>query len=918
MPEILLRTKLSVPPLRASLVSRPHLTERLDQGLQLGHKLTLISAPAGFGKTTLVCEWVNNLRPDMAEESQVANRIAWLSLDEDDNDQVRFLAYFITALMQVEGIETTFGDAALSMLSAPQPPPTKAILSSLINEVSDIPGRIVLVLDDYHSIESASVDDALTFLLENQPPQMHLIIATRNDPNLNISRLRGRDQLTELRAADLRFSASEAAEFLNQVMGLDLSANDISTLETRTEGWIAGLQLAAISIQGHKDSTSLIKSFTGSHRFVLDYLIEEVLSQQTESVQTFLLQTSILDQLTGSLCDALTDQDDSQRTLEMLESANLFVIPLDGQRRWYRYHHLFADLLLQHLKQIHPGQMQDLHQKASDWYEQNGFVDEAIEHALRGDDFKKAAQLIEEQVDAVSEHTKILRWLDELPVEVISSKPQLCIFRARHLFSNGQLEKAEQALQVAEHALDTKFIGQTGSKSIEQDQQSNAARNVIIGMTAVIRAFLAIYKGHIQETIDQSRKALNHLPEQNVTWRSAAALPFGDAIMFKGDIEASYDTRMETLEMSKKSGHPYLILVSNGRLAWTLRQQGKLKQVIELCEQQVQYANQCGISNMSVSGWIMTLWGEALAELNELAGAIQKANNGVELIGSGSGDLAVFGWGNLNLVRILFSKGDMVGVKEVIQRLENIIQDTHRLILNQIFAWKARIWLEENELEAASKWVEEFYLNSNEKLNLLSEIECIVLTRTLIYQGSLDEATKLLQQLLNTAEAGKHISRIIKILILQAMVFQAGDDTTQALVTLERALTLAKPEGFIRIFVDEGTVVARLLHDALSRGISPDYVRQLLGAFPLEESEQVASTKSKVDQSELIEPLSEREIEVLQLIAEGLTNPEISSRLCVSLNTVKTHTRNIYAKLGGHTRTQAVARGRALGIIRSV
>ncbi|HSQ84945.1 MAG TPA: LuxR C-terminal-related transcriptional regulator, partial [Desulfobacterales bacterium] len=394
--------------------------------------------------------------------------------------------------------------------------------------------------------------------------------------------------------------------------------------------------------------------------------------------------------------------------------------------------------------------------------------------------------------------------------------------------------------------------------------------------------------------------------------------PFGDANMFKGDIEASYDTRIETLEMSKKSGHPYLILVSNGRLAWTLRQQGKLKQVIELCEQQLQYANQFGISNMSVSGWIMTLWGEALAELNELAGAIQKANNGVELIGSGSGDLAAFGWGNLNLVRILFSNGDMVGAKEVIQRLENIIQDTHRLILNQILAWKARIWLEENELEAASKWVEEFYLKANEKLNLLSEIECIVLTRTLIDQGSLDEATKLLQQLLNAAEAGKHTSRIIKILILQAMVFQAGNNTTQALVSIERSLTLAKPEGFVRIFVDEGPAVARLLHEALSRGISPDYVCQLLGAFPLVESEEATSMKSKVDQSELIEPLSDREIEVLQLIAEGLTNPEISSRLCVSLNTVKTHTRNIYAKLGVHTRTQAVARGRALGIIRSV
>jgi len=920
MPEILLRTKLSVPPLRASLVPRPQLIEHLDQGLQLGHKLTLISAPAGFGKTTLVCEWMGNLRLDTAKESQINNRIAWLSLDEDDNDPVRFLAYFVTALKQVEEIETTFGDAALSMLRAPQPPPTKVILSSLINEVSDIPCKIVLVLDDYHSIESASVDDALTFLLENQPPQMHLIIATRDDPNLNISRLRVRDQLTELRAADLRFSASEAAEFLNQVMGLDLSSGDIAELETRTEGWIAGLQLAALSMQRRKDRTGFIKSFTGNNRLVLDFLLEEVLSQQPETIKDFLLHTSVLNRLNGSLCDALTNQDNGLATLEMLDHANLFIVPLDEERRWYRYHHLFADLLLQHLKKIHPGQVQDLHQKASDWYEQNGFVDEAIEHALRGDDFKKAAQLIEEHFDVASDDTKTFRWLCKLPVEIISSKPRLCIFHARHLFTNGQIKEAEQALLVAEHALDTRSNMQTGKKPIEQDQKSDFDREVIIGMTAVIRAFLAIYQGNIQETIDYSRQALNYLPEQDVTWRSLAAMSLGDANMFKDDIAAAYDVRMESLDMSKKSGNPYLILKSNGRLAWTLRQQGKLKQVIELCEQQLQYANQYGISQSLVAGWIMTIWGEALAELNDLAGAIQKAKKGVESIGSGSGNLALYGWGNLNLVRILFSKGDISAAKEVVQRMEKIVQefDMHRLASNQIIAWKARIWLEEDEFESASKWVEEFYLSASENLSFISEIECIVLTRTLIDQGSLDEATKLLQQLLNTAEAGKHTSRIIKILILQAMKFQAGDDTTQALVTLERALTLAKPEGFIRIFVDEGLPMARLLYEALSQGIAPDYIQQLLAAFPITELEQSASTKPTLVQSEMIEPLSDREIEVLQLIAEGLINPEISLRLCVSLNTVKTHTRNIYAKLGVHTRTQAVARGRALGIIRSV
>ena len=920
MPEILLRTKLSVPPLRASMIPRPHLIERLSHGLKLGHKLTLISAPAGFGKTTLVCEWVGNLRLDTAKESQINNRIAWLSLDEDDNDPTRFLAYFITALKQVEGIETTFGDAALSMLRASQPPPTNVILSSLINEVSDIPDRIVLVLDDYHSIESASVDDAHTFLLEHLPPQMHLVIATRDDPNLNIPRLRGRDQLTELRAADLRFTSAEAAEFLNHVMGLDLSANDISTLETRTEGWIAGLQLAAISIQGHKDSTSLIKSFTGSHRFVLDYLIEEVLSQQTESVQTFLLQTSILNRLSASLCDAITGQDNGQETLEVLERANLFVIPLDNERQWYRYHHLFADSLRQRLQSTQPEQLPDLHRRASAWYEQNGFIDEAIEHALHGKDFEQAAHLIEEQVDAISEHTRFLRWLDALPVKVILSKPHLCIFHARHLFTSGKMDEAEERLQAAEQTLDLCYDPATGNSLIELDPLSGSDRIKIQGRVAAIRAFLAVYRGDAQETIDYARQALDYLPKQDLTWRSVAALPLGDAYMFKGDIAAAYDTRLEALEMSEKSGHPFMILISNGRLAWTLRQQGKLKQVIHLCEQQMQYADECGISQTLVAGWLEAQWAEALAELDDLDRAVQKAKKGIRSIGSISENLAAFGWSNLYLVKILFSKGDMAGAKEVIQAMENIVRDydMHRSISLQISAWRARIGLEENELEAASKWVEELRTDASGKLPFLSEIECIVLARTLIAQENVGEATELLRQLLVTAKAGEHTSRTIKILILQALALQAGGDTDQAITALEKALTLAKPAGFIRIFVDEGPAMARLLYDALARGIAPDYVRRLLAAFPLGEPEQATATKSKVDQSELIEPLSDREIEVLQLIAEGLTNPEISLRLCVSLNTVKTHTRNIYAKLGVHTRTQAVARGRALGIIRSV
>jgi len=417
----LLQTKLYIPPVRPELVSRPRLIEQLNKGLH--RKLTLISAPAGFGKTTVVSDWIR--------QSEIP--VAWLSLDDGDNDPVQFLTYFIATLEQ---IDNTIGQTGQGMLQSPQPPPPEALITALINEIAAVPSQFVLVLDDYHLIEAQAIHDALTFLLEHLPPRMHLIIAAREDPPLSLARLRARGQLTELRATDLRFTSAEAAEFLIQVMDLNLSAEDIAALETRTEGWIAGLQLAAISMQGRADTASLVQSFTGSHRHVLDYLVEEVLEQQSESVQAFLLHTSILDRLTGTLCDAVTGQDNGRATLEILDRANLFIVPLDDERRWYRYHHLFGDLLRQRLRQTQSEQVPTLHNKASEWYEQKGFVDEAIDHALRGECFERAVHLIEAHVDTIwqrGEHAKLRRWLDRLPAEVSSSKPQLCIFRAYYL-----------------------------------------------------------------------------------------------------------------------------------------------------------------------------------------------------------------------------------------------------------------------------------------------------------------------------------------------------------------------------------------------------------------------------------------------------------------------------------------------------
>jgi LuxR family maltose regulon positive regulatory protein len=926
----LMTTKLYIPPRRPNLVPRPRLIERLNAGLHC--KLTLISAPAGFGKTTLLSEWAQAL--DGAGASRVAGaratcaaptgagRTGWLALDESDNDPARFLAYFITALSRVEGIESTIGEGALGMLQSPQPPPTEAVLTSLINEIAAVPDRIVLVLDDYHLIETRPIHEALTFLLEHLPaPErgLHLVIVTREDPHLPLARLRAQGQLTELRAADLRFTSSEAAEFLNQMMGLGLSAEDIAALERRTEGWIAGLQLAAISMQGHEDATNFIKSFTGSHRFVLDYLIEEVLGQQSESVQTFLLQTAVLNRMTGSLCDALTGKHNGQATLDVLEHSNLFIIPLDDERRWYRYHHLFSDLLRQRLRQTQPDWAPTLHIRASEWYEQNGFIDEAIEHALRAEDFERAAHLIEEHVDAIwgrGEHTKLRRWLAGLPVELVFSKPHLCILQAWDLFTSGQQDAAERSLQAAEEALDTGTDRATEASSMEQGQLPGSDSMKIQGRAAAIRAFMAMFRGDVQEISKYSRQALEYLPEEDLTWRSTATVALGDACSLLGESAAAYRVRLEALETSKAAGNIYMTLITSMKLAVSMRQQGRLERVIDMCQQQLQLANESGLSHTAVVGWLLAVWGEVLAELNDLDGAIHRAKQGTELTQRGR-DVGMIGWSYLCLMRVLFSRGDISGAEEIIQKMEDIDREYHvpPWITNQTAAWQVRIWLAHDKLDAASQWAGKRGLDADGELPFLREMEYVALARILIAQGRLDEATTLLQRLPEAAEAGGRTTRVIEILMLQALAFQSGGDTSRAMDTLERALTLAEPEGFIRIFVDEGPPMAHLLYEAVSRGIAPEYARRLLAAFPVTGPAQTDSSKTQAPESGLIEPLSERELEVLQLIAEGLTNPEIASRLFLSLHTIKVHTRNIYGKLNVHSRTQAIARSQEIGLL---
>ena len=519
MSDSLLLTKLYIPPIRRAIVPRPALIARLNEGLATSRKLTLISAPAGFGKTTLVSEWV----------ARCGRPVAWLSLDEADNDPTRFLVYIVTAM---QTITSKIGADVLAALQSARPPSAESLLTALLNEIAALPDKFILVLDDYHMLDSKSVDQALTFLVEHMPPQMVLIIATREDPQLPLSRLRARGQLIELRAADLRFTPTEAADFLNQVMGLNLSTDDIAALEARTEGWIAGLQLAALSVQGHHDAASFIQSFTGSHRFILDYLVEEVLQRQSERVSSFLLQTSILDQLCSPLCDAVTGQTDCKEMLKALERDNLFVIPLDDQRQWYRYHHLFADVLLEHLMGTQPEMVAILHSRASEWYEKNGLPHDAIRHALAGKDFERAAILVELAIPETRRNRRgttvtELGWLKALPDELVRFRPVLCVHYAYALFGGGEVDGVEPWLRDAERWLDS-MADTTGMVVVD-----NGTFKRLPGMIPMLRAARALARGDMPETAKNARRVLDLAPEDDHLMIGGAASQLGLACMDK-------------------------------------------------------------------------------------------------------------------------------------------------------------------------------------------------------------------------------------------------------------------------------------------------------------------------------------------------------------------------------------------------
>ena len=904
----LLETKLYVPRSRRGLVPRPRLSERLDRGI--ASKLMLVSAPAGFGKTTLLTEWLAAGPAAPADERLVA----WLSLDRGDNDPASFWTYVIAALRTVA---SEVGESALALLQGPRSPPIETVLTALLNDLGATAGDIVLVLDDYHIIDARDVQDGMAFLLDHLPPQLHVVIAGRADPALPLARLRGRGELVEIRAAELRFTPDEAAAYLNEMMGLQLTARDVAALEGRTEGWIAALQLAALSMQGRDDVAGFIAGFAGDDRYVVDYLGEEVLQRQSERVQAFLLQTSILGRLSGPLCDAVTGQSGSKAMLEALDRGNLFLVPLDDRRRWYRYHQLFADVLHARLLDEQPGQVPDLHRRASAWYEQNGEPSEAIGHALAAGDFGRAADLIELAIPAMRmtrQEATLRGWLKTLPDEVVRVRPVLSVGLAGALLAVGEFEGVEGRLRDAERCLDATTVIGAGSpaQSAEMAVNDEEFRRVPAAIE-LYRSALAMARGDVHGTVSHARRAIDLSPEEDHLVRASAAGMSGLAFWTSGDLEAGHSGYAECVAGLRRAGHIADIFGCAIALADIRSTQGRLGEAMRTYEQALQRASEQGGSVLRGTADMYVGMSEIYRERDDLPAATRQLLRSQELGEHIGLPQNRYRW-RVAMARIREAEGDLGGALDLLNEAERLYVGDFFPNVRPVPALKAQVWIARGRLGEALGWVREQGLSVDDDLSYLREFEHITLARLLLarYQderaeASIHEAIRLLERLLRAAEEGGRTGRVIEILVLRALARETLEDIPAALACLERAVTLAEPEGYVRVFIDEGPPMASLLRAAAKQGIARNYVRRLLAA--VSETEHDSPIKQV-----LIDPLSERELEVLRLLGTDLDGPEIARELVVSLNTVRTHTKNIYTKLAVTNRRAAVRRAAELGL----
>jgi LuxR family maltose regulon positive regulatory protein len=903
----LLTTKLYIPPLPSTLVKRPRFHSAL--GRAFGFRLILVTAPAGFGKTTLLSCWLQPFDGDTVPEA------AWLSLDERDNDLQRFWEYLVTALTQV-GLK---GEEQLFALLYQADTVDESFFTALINQVhADIPKHFLLVLDDYHSINSDQIHHGMAFLLEHMPPQMHLVISGRIDPPIPLAGLRARGQLLEIGSDDLRFTLDETDELVRQVKGIELTPSALNALNLRTEGWVAGIQLAAISLRDCLEPECFLESFTGSMRYIGDYLAEQVLEQLDPVIQEFLLDTSILETLNGSLCDAVTLRADGQRMLERLEKQNLFIVALADDRKWFRYHPLMTEFLLERLRRDRSKHVQTLHSRAANWYAQNGMIEEAVEHALEARNYALAVRLIGRLREQIRMHSRVrtlLNWMRALPEDLIRSKPHLCMGYAWVLAIRGYFDEVDRLIESVEAEL--KRGAQHGDQNLENNKSWPYSLRGVRADLNILRAFMARFGRNPGQAIVYSNRALEIIPADSPRDRGVALLFRGHACMLEGNFDQANQDLLEAVSLCRSASHIVGSLSALHYLAQMRLMQGYLPLALAQYRQAQSYLSEqrqpvyAGIDHVGM--------GNVYREWNDLESAERHLREGVRLAEVG-GDFVFLRDAYIARSQFEFGCGDIDAALESIRKAEAVIQrSAEGWDQRTVQAWRARYWIAQGDLAAASFWVEQSGLDPQAHPKGVQTIEYLTLARCLLAQGRPRQAKSLLERMLQSAEAQERLGHALEIRILLGCALDALGDRKAALRCIKKAIVLAESQGYVRIFVDEGLPVARLLHQLAVNGSNGQstYIELLLDAYGneiLKQIEEDRSTRSK-SATEADGLLSERELQVLALIEKGFSYREIAGDLVIALSTVQTHVKNVYSKLNAHSGIEAVTRARELNLM---
>jgi LuxR family maltose regulon positive regulatory protein len=853
-------------------------------------RIILVCAPAGYGKTTLISSWT------------AASRLptAWLSLDAGDNDPTRFLMHFITA---VQTHHSDFGKIIIDMLSCTPPAPVTGLMRSLVNQLCSLPERLCVIMDDLHLVSGEAVSEVITFLVDNQPPQLQLIFASRNDPPFSLARLRGQRQLLEYRASDLRFTLQEAQAFCNDVMHFDLSDNQVETLTTRTEGWIVGLQLAAVSMLNNADKSGFIDSFAGNHRHVTDFLLDEVLRSRSTDVQNFLLQTSLLERFNASLCDAVTGRDDSRAMIDEMERTNMFIVGLDHQRLWYRYHHLFTSLLHSRLEQTYPAQVKALHQRASQWFSDNDLVAEAIHHAIKAADFVFAAELIEKHGGALFSHgriTTVLGWTDQLPREVLEKRPVLSILCAWGSFYMDDMTALGRHIQTSALCLPNAHSAPFGS-----------TERVMFGQLAIMRGCHFGYNGNLDDAIAQFKEALASFSLGRTLYR-AAKVCLGVCYFAAGKLNESQELLEEHASISEITNNLLVPISAILCLARVHLLRGNLVTAKQIYIKAMSDCQDAGWQDFPACSMLHIGLGELAYEMNDLALAEQHLQRGVEMTSVGMWCFNV--WARVLLAQTKIARGTADNVL-CVQSEAMMKKYSGRFIVDvvSVSAVTGKLWLRQRCMETAAQWVAKAQLSTSGELTIGREAEYLVLTRYLIASGEAIQANLLLEKMWDSAEQGGRVMVMIEILIVKAIALQAVGDMPSALASLRQAVTLAENKNLLRLFLDDSEAITSLLKK-LARGSDyTSHAHYLLGQIAIEKGQMVSKS---ADPFPLL--FSKKEKQVVSYIVNGSSKQEIASALFISSNTVNSHVKSIYSKLGVNSRMQAVERLRKLGVSSSV